>query len=322
MEETTKSLPPLNRLFYIIKPFIPRSLQLLLRRRMVLIKRARYAHVWPIDESASEPPPGWQGWPDNKKFAFVLMHDVDTQAGHDKCLDLAKIEENLGFRSTFNFVPERYRLSTSLLTELKRRGFGIGVHGLKHDGKLFSSRQLFLERAKKINQYLKDWDTKGFTSPAMHRNLEWMSDLNIDYGTSTFDTDPFEPQPDGVKTIFPFWVPSNCSTEGYFELPYTLPQDFTMYILMKERDAAVWRKKLNWIAQFGGMALLNTHPDYMSFEGTSPGPEEYPAQNYIDFLTYLKETFDQQYWHALSENVALFLKSSPNYKLNILHKEA
>jgi hypothetical protein len=25
---------------------------------------------------------------------------------------------------------------------------------------------------------------------------------------STFDTDPFEPQPDGMGTIFPFWVPN------------------------------------------------------------------------------------------------------------------
>jgi hypothetical protein len=41
----------------------------------------------------------------------------------------------------------------------------------------------------------------------MLRNLDWLGDLNIQYDGSTFDTDPFEPQPDGAGTIFPFWVP-------------------------------------------------------------------------------------------------------------------
>lgn len=275
-----------------------------------MIKRVSCARVWPIDESAGKTPIGWPGWPENKKFAFILMHDVDTQAGHDKCIDLMKVEEKLGFRSTFNFVAEKYRISSSLLTELKQRGFGIGVHGLKHDGKLFSSRQVFQQRATIINRYLNEWDTKGFSSPSMHRNLNWMSELNIEYGTSTFDTDPFEPQPQGIKTIFPFRVESNCGSKGYFELPYTLAQDFTLYILMKERNANLWRKKLHWIAKNDGMALLNTHPDYMCFNGMKPGREEYPVQNYIDFLIYLKDQFGKQYWHALSQDVALYLNQT------------
>jgi hypothetical protein len=38
-------------------------------------------------------------------------------------------------------------VSLDLLAELKQRGFGIGVNGLKHDGKLFSSKKIFDERA-------------------------------------------------------------------------------------------------------------------------------------------------------------------------------
>ena len=67
----------------------------------------------------------------------------------------------MGFRSSFNFVPERYgEISLDLLRELKQRGFGIGVHGLKHDGKLFSSKKIFDERAPRINAYLKKWGTR------------------------------------------------------------------------------------------------------------------------------------------------------------------
>ncbi|MCG7853557.1 MAG: hypothetical protein MIO92_13640, partial [Methanosarcinaceae archaeon] len=64
----------------------------------------------------------------------------------------------------------------------------------------------------------------GFHSPSMHRNLEWIHDLIVEYDQSTFDTDPFEPQPDGVRTIFPYWVQHHSIKKGYVELPYTLPR--------------------------------------------------------------------------------------------------
>jgi hypothetical protein len=47
----------------------------------------------------------------------------------------------------------------------------------------------------------------------MLRNLDWLHDLDVQYDASTFDTDPFEPQPDGRHTMFPFWMPrpnDNC----------------------------------------------------------------------------------------------------------------
>ena len=70
--------------------------------------RKKYVGVWPIDERAGKAPKGWQGWPEGKKFALVLTHDVDTAKGQERCYQLAELEERLGFRSSFNFVPERY----------------------------------------------------------------------------------------------------------------------------------------------------------------------------------------------------------------------
>ena len=69
---------------------------------------------------------------------------------------------------------------------------------------LYRFRRVLQQRASIINAYLKEWGAVGFRSPAMHHNLEWLQDLDIEYDASTFDTDPFEPQPDGVGTIFPF----------------------------------------------------------------------------------------------------------------------
>ena len=54
---------------------------------------------------------------------------------------------------------------------------------------------------------MREWNAVGFRSGFMHHNLDWLHDLEVSYDSSTFDTDPFEPQPDGANTIFPFWVP-------------------------------------------------------------------------------------------------------------------
>jgi hypothetical protein len=69
----------------------------------------------------------WQGWPDGKKFAFVLTHDVESSAGLANCRSLAQLEMELGFRSSFNFVPEgKYRVPAELRDELTARGFEVG----------------------------------------------------------------------------------------------------------------------------------------------------------------------------------------------------
>jgi len=307
---TNKMILP--KIYYVLRPLIPRFVQIYLRRYLINKKRKLYGHIWPIDESAGSLPEGWPGWPDGKQFAFIIMHDVDTIDGHDRCLQLADIEEKLDFRSIFYFVPERYQVSEGLRNELIKRGFGVGVHGLNHDGKLFSSKSVFDRRAKRINKYLKQWGTEGFSSPAMHHNLDWMPALNIKHATSTFDTDPFEPQPDGVRTIFPFWAPRNSYPDGYLELPYTLPQDFTLFVLMQEKNIDIWKKKLDWIAEKGGMALFNSHPDYMNFGGNKSDFEKYPVEFYKEFLVHVKNKYKGQYWNALPKDIARF------WKLNIL----
>lgn len=296
-----------NSVFYTLKPIIPRRLQIVLRRRMALSKRKKCGDVWPIDPNAGNSPPGWMGWPDRKKFALVLTHDVEQGNGQEKCYELMDLEEKLGLRSSFNFIPERYKISNQLLNELKKRGFEVGVHGLKHDGKLYSSKKIFEKRAKKINEYLKKWDAVGFRSPAMHHNLEWLFDLNIKYDASTFDTDPFEPQSDGVDTIFPLWFKSVQYKKKYLELPYTLAQDFTLFIILGKKDIDIWEKKLDWIVKCGGMALLNTHPDYMNFGERNLLLEEYPAEYFQRFLYYIKEKYSDQMWATLPKDLTEYL---------------
>lgn len=291
-------------LYYRLKPFIPRRLQIAIRRNIALRKRTRYRNEWPIDEAAGRVPEGWSGWPEGKRFALVLTHDVDTHRGMNRCLPLMEIEKQLGFRSSFYFVPERYPVRFDVLQTLNREGFEVGLHGLDHNGNLFRDRKIFRDKAKRINRYLREWGSVGFRSPCMFHNLDWIHDLDVRYDASTFDTDPFEPQPDGVGTIFPFWVPRDGGTQGYIELPYTLPQDFTLFVLMGETSIDIWKRKLDWIAGKGGMALLNTHPDYMVFEGRKPGREEYPIRYYSELLEHVRCRFKDAYYHSLPRDLA------------------
>ena len=143
----------------------------------------------------------------------------------------------------------------------------------------------------------------------MHHNLDWLQELHIEYDLSTFDTDPFEPQSDGVNTIFPFWVPRERSDDGYVEMPYTLAQDHGLFIILKEENIDIWIKKMDWIVQKGGMVLLNTHPDYMNFNGQDLTLEEYPATYYEEFLVYIKNNYTDLYWHTLPKELAKFWTS-------------
>ena len=298
----------LNRVFYTLKPLIPRAVQLMLRSWLIKLKLPKYQEVWPILEKAGRKPDNFKGWPQGKKFAVVLTHDVELIGGHNKVKSLLKMEKDLGFCSSFNFVPERYQVDPDLRSFIEEQGFEVGIHGLNHDGKLFQSRNLFRNRAEKINRYISDWNVKGFRAPAMHHNLEWIGDLDIEYDLSTFDTDPFEPQADPVETIFPFWVEGKNG--GYVELPYTLPQDFTPYVLMRQKTIDIWKQKLDWVVSKEGMVLVNVHPDYLALDNSPPGLEEFPINLYAELLNYIKLKYQDQYWNVLPKDIAQFWKES------------
>jgi hypothetical protein len=296
----------LINLYYILKPLVPRTLQIILRRKIALRKQFSSIDSWPLFQEQECSPRGWTGWPNNKKFALVLTHDVETLRGHERCHNLIKLEKELGFRSSFNFVPERYNVSPSLRNYITGNGFEVGVHDLNHDGKLFKSKYIFQERAIKINKYLKEWNALGFRSGSMYHNLNWIQDLNIQYDLSTFDCDPFEPQSDGMKTIFPFWVSNGSSNKGYVELPYTMPQDFTLFVLLRQKNIDIWKKKLEWIVEKGGMALLDTHPDYMNYEARKLAVDEYPVGLYMELLEHVKSNYEGEYWNPLPKDISRY----------------
>lgn len=303
-----------NDLYYSAKPWLPWRARMAARRFFAQRRRRQSADVWPINPAAGIPPPTWQGWPHGKKFAVVLTHDVESQAGIGRCRRLAALESKLGFRSSFNFVPAgaEYTVTADLRRDLAAEGFEIGVHDFRHDGKLFRSEAAFAAAAPIVNRYLKEWEASGFRAGFMFHQPDWIRSLDIEYDSSTFDTDPFEPQPDAATTIFPFQVPGDPRTgrRGYVELPYTLPQDSTLFLLFQEPSPEIWIRKLDWIAQQGGMALLNVHPDYLRWENEGPTSRTFPVGYYAEFLTYLSRRYAGSYWQPLPRELAQWYKAS------------
>jgi hypothetical protein len=298
-----------KRLYYLLKPALPRWSTRLARRAYRRSAGSPFPLGWPNEPRYAQfqlavareimrrtrrrALPFIHFWPDGHRYAFVLTHDVETAAGQDLVPSLADLDASYGFRSSFNFVPERYEVDRKLLDQLRTRGFEVGVHGLKHDGKLFSSYSEFMRRAQRINRYLKDFGAVGFRAPLTHRNPEWMQALEIDYDLSFFDTDPYEPIPGGTMSLWPFIM------GRFVELPYTLVQDYTLTDVLHETTARVWLQKVAFIQANGGLALLNTHPDYLVNPTT--------RQVYIEFLSAMRLRLD--YWHALPMEVAAWWRA-------------
>jgi len=297
-------LSRVRRLYYLLKPFLPRMFTRLLRRLLQKRHTRDFELGWPIEAryprfqfAALEALLSLTGqssiriralWPDKKRYAFVLTHDIETVRGQQFVRRVADLEEGLGFRSSFNFVPEGYRVDMELVNELRGRGFEIGIHGLKHDGRLFDSQEKFFRRAERINKYLREFGAVGFRAPLTHRQPEWMQALDIEYDLSFFDTDPFEPIPGGTMSIWPFFI------GRFVELPYTLVQDYTLSAVLGESTPRLWREKIDFIEDYHGMALLNSHPDYLQ------DPANWKI--YFDFLTDMKRRAG--FWHALPHQAA------------------
>jgi peptidoglycan/xylan/chitin deacetylase (PgdA/CDA1 family) len=291
-------------LFYRVKRLVPRRAQLSARR--LLIKRHGLPDFprWPVDGSVEslirlylhcliaangtgEQPFDWF-WPGGATAAVTLSHDVETIEGLAMVVKLADLEEELGFRSSFN-VGAWYEVDPGVVRELEGRGFEIGCHGLKHDRSLFESRSSFEAAQAELQAFAASIGAVGFRSPATHRVYDWLGELPFRYDGSIPHSDPYEPQPGGCCSLWPFFI------GDLVELPYTLPQDHTLFTLLRERSSSRWIDAASRIEQAHGLIHCVSHPD----PGYLGDPDK--AAHYRQFLIALRE---RPLWHALPRDVA------------------
>ncbi len=290
--------------YYALKPLMPRRLQLALRRAYAPRQAKAQFPSWPFESSlvehrdaellarlrasGSERLPFVNWWPERKRCAAILTHDVEGPAGVANVMRVVELERRYGFVSSWNFVAEWYPIPDGLFDEVRAAGCEIGLHGILHDGKLFSTRETFEANLPKIARYAREWDVAGFRSPATGRNAAWMHELPVEYDSSFPDSDPFEPQPGGCCSIMPFFF------GDVVELPITLTQDHTVFEILRSPGIDLWRRKTEWLAERHGLVNIIIHPDYVV--------EERLLDRYEAFLAYLAERDDA--WHALPRDAA------------------
>ena len=264
--------PLAMRAYYRSRDMMPREVQIWLRRHYARIQaRTRFPH-WPIETGlhdflesllaifqsiAGEPMPTIAAWPNGSSWALILTHDVETSAGLAAMNRVLKVERSVGMRSSWNFVPRRYEVSPRRVRALISEGFEVGVHGLYHDGRDLESPSVLRQRLPAMREAAAHWNAVGFRSPATHRDWELMPLLGFDYDSWYPDTDPFEPQGGGCCTWLPFF------NQGMVELPLTMTQDHTLFVILRQPDERAWVEKAEFLRSRGGMALLDTHPDYL-----------------------------------------------------------
>ncbi|OFY35902.1 MAG: hypothetical protein A2X01_00920 [Bacteroidetes bacterium GWF2_35_48] len=226
-------------------------------------------------------------YPNQTTSAIVLTHDVETQIGFDYIPKVIELEQKYGFKASWNLVPYKYKITDDILKIIRNAGHEIGIHGYNHDGKLYFSKEIFDYRVKYINEAIEKYGAVGFRSPMVHRNLEWLQQLNIQYDASCFDYDPYQPFPGGTGCIWPF------KAGKLIELPYTLPQDHVLFYVLKQKNIDIWKNKTNWLIQNHGMILALIHPDYLL--------EKNHLKLYEEFLAFLKEIPNT--WHCLPKEI-------------------
>ena len=298
----TRARRAAGAVYYRLRPAIPRTVQLRLRRVASRVQARASFPQWPVETSlhdlygfffgvlgelAREPVPWIAPWPNGYSWALVLTHDVETTLGYE-CLDaLREVEVERGRRSSWNFVAGRYTVEDDVVRRLTDDGFEVGVHGLYHDGR-DTSPAYVAQRLPAIRAVAERWAASGFRAPSTRRVWEVMPTLGFDYDSSYPDTDPFEPDGGGCCTWLPFF---NGAT---VELPITLPQDHTLFCVLRQRDETMWLEKAAQLRERGGLALLITHPDYMV--------DAEPRDAYGRFLASVED--DATAWTALPRDVS------------------
>ncbi len=262
--------------YYAVRPLLPRAVQIRLRQGYAAAVELPDFPAWPAEHSlhdlydwlfellegiAGEPVPYLSPWPAGKDSALLLTHDVETAFGRDNIEQLRAPERELGFRSSWNFVPERYDTPDTLVQQLKDDGCEVGVHGLRHDGHDIGSRRKLRKRLPAIRQYADRWGAVGFRSPATQRSWKLMPTMGFDYDSSYHDSAPHEPQPGGSCTYLPFF------NEQLVELPMTVPMDHTLFEILGHADGTIWLEKAEEVRRRGGMVCILVHPDYVECPG-------------------------------------------------------
>ena len=205
-------------------------------------------------------------WPEGKRYAAMLSHDMDSgkacRKGYWKAF--AEMEEAHGLRSSWHFCTEHFRDATAVMEELSRRGHEIAWHGHRHDPSVLrSSGNSFSESIRANRDFFKEYGVRGFRSPNFIRTPGLYRALKgiLGYDSSARDTaaEIFSSRTrEGCCTVFPFM------RNGVLEIPVTVPDDISVRCVTQDDEESIFNvqlQKIEWIRSRGGVAVTLTHPE-------------------------------------------------------------
>ncbi|MGH9397462.1 MAG: hypothetical protein ACRD18_11510 [Terriglobia bacterium] len=242
-------------------------------------------------------------WPEGHSSCAIITHDIESSLGRDFCSRLMDLDESFEFYSAFQVVPEnRYSVSKGFLNNIRRRGFEVNVHDLKHDGRLYADRAEFLRRAKRINDYAREYGAQGFRSGILYRNADWYDAFEFSYDMSLPNVAHLDPQRGGCCTVMPYFIGK------LVELPLTCTQDYTLFHILGDYSIDLWKKQIDLIRENFGLISLIVHPDYVVAERA--------LDSYRALLSYLSQLrAEGNVWTPLPREVATWWRERSKMEL-------
>ena len=178
----------------------------------------------------------------------------------------------------------------SFIEGIRDRGFEVNIQDLNHDGHLFRNREEFLRRAKKINEYGKAYQTRGFRAAVLYRNLDWYDSLDFSFDMSVPNVAHLDPQRGGCCTVMPYFV------GDILEIPLTTTQDYMLFHLLNDYSLDLWKAQTELIMEKNGLVSFIVHPDYVI--------EEKAQGIYRDLLGFLHQLgMEKRIWFAVAGEI-------------------
>ena len=309
----------LGRAYYFAREFLPDSFRRGIQKTYFRGWERHSFPRWPVDTTVeslcrsllalsmkvrgAECVPFIWFWPDGAEGCVVMTHDVETAVGRDHCSAVMDLDESFNIKASFQIVPEeRYSISQSFLDGIRSRGFEVGLQDLNHDGLLFSSREEFPRRARRINEYAKTFGAEGFRAAVLYRNLDWLSELEFSYDMSVPNVGHLEVQRGGCCTVMPYFI-------GHLvEIPLTTTQDYSLFTVLNDWSIGVWKRQIDLILENHGLMSFIVHPDYVI--------EKRPRKTFVELLSYISRLREERnLWQALPRDVNEWWRQRSQMKL-------